>query len=165
MRTLSNPLHVARHILSTTQGWLLFVEVALAPPTVFRLVRDTQHREANGFKWQRAAIEIELPAEDSEGTLGELVVAIPNVSQLALAYVEVNDELLGRTITAQLAHESSLGTFEPSLKWTHRILDFECDELVARFRCGHSAELVRCPGPLFNRTDFPQLLPSAGVAL
>lgn len=165
MRVLTSPLHIARHIMSTTEGWLLFVEVALGGGSFFRLVRDNKHHEANGKKWQRASIEIELPVEDAEGALGELVIAIPNVSQLALAYVEVDDEILGRTLTAWLVHESSMEAFDANLSWQHRILDMECDEVVARFHCGHSAELVRVPGPLFNRIDFPQLLPSAGVTL
>lgn len=164
MRTFTNPLHVARRMLATDEAWLLFVEVQLAT-SYFRMVRDTRHREANGHWWQRATIDIELPSEDATGSLGQLVIAIPNVSQIALSYVEVEDELLGRNITAWLAHESDLSTFEPSLSWRHRILSFECDELVGRFACGHSAELMRIPGPLFDRVKFPQLLATAGVTL
>ncbi len=164
MRAISSPLHVARHVLEGLEGWLLFVEVELGTGS-FRLVRDTQHREGDGKVWQRAAIEIDLPPEDADGSLGTLTFSIPNVSRVPLAYVEASDEILGRPVTVYLQHESALDTFEPALSWRHTIVDFRATELVATFEAGHSAEQVRVPGPLFTRVDFPQLLPTAGVRL
>lgn len=164
MRVLSSPLHVARHVLEGLEGWLLFVEVELEAGS-FRLVRDTRHREADGKVWQRAAIEIELPGEDAEGSLGSLTFSIPNVSRVPLAYVEAADEVLGRPVTVYLQHESSLDEFEPALSWRHVIVDFRATELVATFEAGHTSTGVRVPGRRFTRADFPQLLPTAGVRL
>ena len=164
-KSLPNPLHAARRKLRQADGWLLFLEVALHNGKYVRLVKNEQHLIADGRTWQAANVQLQLPEEDGEGDLGELLITVPNVSREALRLVEVENELLGCNCTAWLQHAANLATFEPALSWQHVILEAELDETVATFRCGHAAELVKCPGPLIDRTRFPQVLPGVGVRL
>jgi hypothetical protein len=164
-RSLPNALHAARRKLRQTDGWLLFLEVALRSGKYARLVKNEQHLQADGRTWQAANIRLELPEEDSEGNLGQLLVRVPNVSREALRLVEVEDDVLGCPCTAWLQNVANLTTFEPALSWEHVILDAEVDEKTATFLCGHAAELVKCPGPLIDRQRFPQVLPGMGVRL
>lgn len=162
-RTLPSALHVARSALAQSQGWLLFVEIPRKAGGDYRLVQDNRHRSGDGKVWQAASIEVELPEETSEGTLGELVLTIPNISRLPMAAVELDDELLGQTVTAWLQHESSLDEFTDGLSWVHTVLRCRADESVVRLECGHPAAVLRIPGVRFTRENFPQLLPQGGV--
>ena len=162
MREISAPLRIAAGVLRQDEGWLTFVEIPISAGTV-RLVQSERNTLANGFAWQACSLGVEFPTEEASGSLGRMVLVVPNISRIPMAYVEVDDELLGASVTVYKAHESSLAVFEPALSWSHTIIDCEMTEGVARFNCAHSAELFRAPGPLFDRTDFPQLLRSGGV--
>lgn len=167
-RVVSSPLEAARRLLATDKAWLLFLEVELrtrsplGEPRYWRLVRDTKHRTAGGKVWQRCTIDIDFPPEDAQGNLGELTFALPNVSQVPLAYVLVDRDVVGCFVTARLAHESSLAVFEQSLTWRHRIKAMSgADEDAIRFNCGHPAQIGKGPGPIFDRRRF-RLLPRTG---
>jgi hypothetical protein len=157
---MSSELHVARALLAQSDAWLMFCEVPLTTGAFFRLVRARRHVQADAKVWQAAAMKIELPSEDAEGSLGEVAIAIPNVSRLPMAYVEVSGELLGQTVTLQLAHESNGFAFEPGLRWTHVITRARANEKVIHFTAGHEASTMRVPSRVFDRTNFPQLLPA-----
>ncbi len=162
-RTLPSALHVARNCLTQAEGWLLFVEIARRAGGAYRLTEGGRHVLADGKAWQAAGISVELPEESSEGAMGQMIVRVPNVSRLALAAVEVEDEILGQAVTAWLQHESSLATFAPGLRWTHTALRVRADEGVLEIACGHPAASARVPGVRFTRANFPQLLPQGGV--
>lgn len=165
MRAMSSPLQIARRVLFQDKAWLFFVEIPAPGGAFFRLVRSSRHTEADGKVWQAASIEIGLPAEDAEGSLGELSLAVPNVSRLPITYVEVDGYPLGRTLTVWLQHESSLSAFEPSLSWSHVVLRARADERALVLDCGHPAEVQRVPSRRFDRVRFPQLLPVGGFRL
>ncbi len=154
--------------METDKAWLLFVEVASksVPGSYFRLVNNTRNMIANGKTWQATSMKIELPEENDEGSLGQLKIAVPNVERLAMAYVEEVDDLIDQPATVILAHEGTLGAtdFAGSPRWQHVITDVTADEQVAVFTCGHPAGVRIAPGPVFDRRNFPQLLPSAGQA-
>lgn len=164
-RTLANPLHIARQVLRQEHGWLLFLELELGSGKYIRLVRNEQHLQADGRTWQACQLTLELPGEDAEGSMGELIFTVPNVAREALRLVEVECVLLGRTATAWLQHAGHLEAFEPALSWQHIVLDAELTEPAARFRCGHASELHKVPGPIIDRVRFPGVLPGAGVRL
>ena len=163
-RSIDSTLQIARQVMQSSSAWLLFVEID-ADVGKFRMVNNAQHLEANGFRWQAADISIELPIEDAEGGLGELAIAIPNVSRIPIFYVDSEDDILGKSITIYLQLEGNLDSFEEELSWTHVCLSAEVSERTARFRCGHAAQNQRVPGPLFDRVAFPQLLASGGISL
>lgn len=161
MRTMSATLQLARRILEQEKAWLFFLEIP-APAGFFRLVKSVRHVVADGKTWQAASIEIEPPPEDAEGSLGELVVRVPNVSRVPIAYVEVDGAILGQTLTVWLQHESSLSAFEPSLSWSHVVIAARATEQTLQLSCGHPAEIARVPSRRFERAAFPQLLPAGG---
>lgn len=166
-RTLTSPLQVARHVLASSTAWLLFVEIPRtsgAGGGTFRLVRASKHVTANGHIWQACPMEIVLPEEDAEGTLGAATIRLPNVSRLPMAYLE-SGELLGQIATVWLQHESSLTTFVPALSWKNLVVRGKARERGASLECGHPAQTQRLPSRIFDRDRFPQLLPSAGLSL
>jgi hypothetical protein len=171
MRQLTSELHVARHLLWQNRAWLWFIEIPIGPATeggpdrVFRLVRNTRHVEAAGVVWQACELEIELPSDDGQGALGEVVLRVPNVSRLPIAYVESEGELLGRQITVCLAHEAYLSSFIPDLCWTHDILRATATPRTMSIVAAHPVTGVRLPSRLCTRQVFPQLLPSGGIYL
>lgn len=161
MRSISSALHTARHILSQDKGWLLFVEVASVAGGAFRLVQNTRNLAANGLVWQATELAIAIPDEESDVSLGDLSIAVPNVSRLAVAYLE-NGDIIGQKATAWLAHEGSLASFSQALSWTHTVKAARVTETVATFICGHPASLLRVPGPVYDRGRFRQLVPAKG---
>lgn len=164
-RAFSNELQIACNMLRQEQGFLLFLEVDLHNENQIRLVRNDRHIEADGRTWQAVSLDVTVPDEDAEGTLGELDFTVSNVSREPLRLVEVDNELLGCEVTAWIQHAANLDSFEPALSWKHTIVEAEIDELTAVFRAGHAADLQKVPGPLYKRQDFPQLLPGVGVRL
>ncbi len=163
MRSISGSLQVARHTLMSDKAWLLFVEIPTKTGKFFRLVRSSRHIHAGGLVWQACSIEIELPAEDVAGSLGRLMIAVPNVSRLPMAYIDQDDadgegEILGATITCRLAHESSLATFDPGLVWEHVALAADATPLVMQLDCGHPAAVGKGPRMRYDRIRFPQML-------
>lgn len=162
MRTMSSALQIARRVLQQDKAWLFFVELEAAPGSFFRLVKSRRATEADGKVWQPASIEIELPGEDADGSLGELAITLPNVSRVPMAYVEVDHLILGADVTVYLQHEQSLAAFEPSLSWEHVVLSARATERSMRLQCGHPAEIHRVPRVRFERGTFPQLLPAGG---
>lgn len=166
-RTLTSPLHVARHILASDRAWLLFVEIprrADAGGGVFRLVRNSQHVYGNGYTWQAAAFEIDLPGEDGDGSLGQATLRIPNTSGLPLSYVE-SGAINGQAMTVHLQHQDHLATFAAALSWKQLILKATATAKVLALQCGHPAGSYRVPSRTFDRRLFPGLLPSGGVQI
>lgn len=146
------------------KAWLLFVKIPLKNGSFFRLVRSKRHIHADGVDWQSCPIEIQFPSEEVEGSLGRLVIGVPNVSRMPIAYVEIDDdngegEILAATIECWLAHESSLATLPAGISWKHVALAVDADAKWARIDCGHPAGIGRGPRARFDRAKFPQMLP------
>jgi hypothetical protein len=191
MRTLATPLHVARHLLETDRAWLMFVEIPARAVEggFYRLVNNTQNIVApieggvdgdgdpiRGFV--ATSMQIVLPEEDGQGTLGRLEITIPNVSRIPMAVVETDLEggpvdegdILGQVATVWLANERDVTTvynvkypftLRRMLSWRHRVKSATMNEKVAKFACGHRGGQRSSPGPRFDRSRFPQLLASA----
>lgn len=164
-RSLGNELMIARSLLRQEHGWLLFAEVALHNGRFVRLVQNERHLKADGRVWQAASVALQVPEEDDQGNLGQMVFAVSNITREPLRLVEVENDLLGCPITVWLQHSGNLEAFVHALSWTHVIVDSEIDERTARFTAGHEAAMHRVPGPLFTRSEFPQLLSAAGIRL
>lgn len=167
MRAFTSPIQVARHLLATDQGWVLLVEVPLRTLGTFRLVKGSHHLEVGGYAWQAAGITLELPPEDAEGSLGEVVVTLPNASRVPMAYIEAVDEVLGQVLTCHLWNTALDPADAPqsALSWKAKILKSVATVKAVRLECGHPAQAQRAPGPVFGRDRFPGLLPSGGISL
>lgn len=164
MRAISNPLLMARMLLAQNAGWMMFMEIPKKSGTAwYRLVQSSRHVNANAKVWQAASMKIEIPEESTDGDLGQLVVTIGDVSRLALAAVEVENEILGQEVTVWLQHTSNLATFDPALTWTHKALSVDGTPMGIVVTCGHPARIVRVPSRRYTRKSFPQLLPQGGV--
>ncbi len=163
-RTLTNAMHVLRHLLHSGQAWLQFVEIiSPLPGPTYRLVRDRVHRQANGVWWQAAAFEVELPPEDAEGTLASGRLRLPNTSGLPLAIAEAGG-LDGAEVVWWVQHETALTTFTPELSIRMVALTATADSQTLEVELGQPAGLLGVPGATFDRTRFPQLLPSGGLS-
>lgn len=161
---LTTPLHVARHLVATDQAWLLLVEVDTGSG-FFRLVHGRAHATVAGLSYQAAAIGVETPEQDGEGTLGEAVLTVPNVARIAGAFVEsdaATHPLLGRTLVVRLAHESDLSTAVEVCR--HTIVKCEVTAMEVRITAGHPAALLRVPQGVVDRRTFPGL-PTTAEAL
>lgn len=156
-RPLTNPLHIARLALRDEHAWLFFVEIPTTSGGFFRLVRNSEHVDGNGVRWQAASIDVDLPAEDDSGSLGELILTIPNVSQVPMALVETGGELLGQTITCWVQTTGSLDTFDDAASWQHEVRAVDADELTLRCTGGHPALDQQVPSQLVTRQRFPGL--------
>lgn len=156
-RPLTNPLQIARLALRDDEAWLFFVEIPTTGGGFYRLVRNTEHVDGNGVRWQAASMDVELPAEDDSGALGEMILAIPNVSRVPMALVETAGELLGQTVTCWVQTTGSLDTFDDAASWQHVITSVDADEMTLRCTGGHPAADQRVPSQLITRTRFPGL--------
>jgi hypothetical protein len=156
-RPLTNPLHIARLALRDESAWLFFVEIPTLGGGFYRLVRNSEHVDGNGVRWQAASIDVQLPGEDDSGTLGEMILSIPNVSQVPTALVEVDGELLGQTVTCWVQTTSSLDTFDDAASWQHVIRSIDADEQTLQCRGGHPAVDQPVPSQLITRQRFPGL--------
>jgi hypothetical protein len=169
-RALSTPLQQARLLLASSAAWLLFAEIPTYTGGYFRVVRNTRNLFAGGVLWQAAELEIELPDEDAEGTLGSMRVSVPNVSRIPMAYLELGSvggpgyEFLGQTVDVWLTTEDNLATLPEALRWSHLIVAGEATEETFTLECGHAAAGLVVPGRRMTRRQFPQLLPSGGAA-
>lgn len=163
MRPISGALQVARHLLMTDKAWLLFVTVPLRSGAVFRLVNASRHTHAGGFNFQACGMKIELPSEDVDGSLGKLAVTVPNISRIPMGYVDHDDadgegQILGATITCQLAYDGDLTSFNPALSWKAVVLSVDADAVWFKVDCGHPASIGRGPRMRYTRKVFPQML-------
>jgi hypothetical protein len=142
-------------------GFTMFVEIPSTGGGYFRLVRGNRHVSADGKVWQAAGMEISIPEESAEGSLGELSLGVSNVSRVPLAMVETGD-ILGQTFTLWLQHQSNFAAFVPGLSWTHVAVRAVASDKALVVTCGHPAGLLKVPFPVFDRTRFRQLLPQGG---
>lgn len=161
-RQISNTLQVIRHVLNTDKAWMFLIEVPRKAGGFYRLARSSRHETFAGKVWQAASIEITLPDEMADGALGEGSITIPNVSRLPLAAVEVDDELLGQTVTLYLANEAERAALPMGLKFTMVCKAVNANEATMTLECGHPAQLARVPSRMFDRTRFKQLRPTGG---
>lgn len=157
MRPLTNPLQIARLALRDDEAWLFFVEIPTVGGGFFRLVKNSQHVDGNGVRWQAASLDVELPAEDDSGALGEMILAIPNVSRLPMALVETGGELIGQTVTCWVQTTGALDTFDDAASWQHVITSIDANEQTLRCTGGHPAADQRVPSQLVTRKAFPGL--------
>lgn len=163
-RALTTPLHYARHMLASSKGFVLFVEIPRRQGGYYRLVNDNRHVEANGCSWQACSMRIELPDESIDGDLSQGRVRVPNISRVPIRAVELEDELIEQEAVFYLQHRDSLPSFVLDCSWRHKILNVEIDELTATFTCGHPAQTRRAPWKVYDRRTFPQLLRSGGIS-
>lgn len=155
-------LQVIRHVLHTDEPWLFLVEIARKAGGFYRLARSSQHVTVAGKVWQAAAIEIVLPDEMADGSLGEGAITIPNVSRLPLATVEVDNELLGQDVQLYLVNLADIEVLPLGLKFTLKGKAVTANEATLTLECGHPAQLARVPSRMFDRTRFKQLRPTGG---
>ena len=160
----SSAFYAARRLLNFDAGWLTFVEIQLASGNYVRLVENPQHLRANGVNWQACDMKVQLPLEDIDGTLGNVLITVPNVSREVLRLVEV-DELLGRPLVAWIANAKLLDSFDAAFSWSHVTLDATASEKTATVQCGHPAEQLIAPGPTYRRSRFRQLVAGDGLRL
>ncbi len=165
MRTLSSTLHTARNALANAKAWLLFVEIPRKAGGYFRMVANPRHTTGDGKVWQAASFTVELPSESLEGSRGSMTVTLPNVSRLAMAEVEVNNEILGQDVTCWLQHESALTTFSPALSWKQVATKVVATERELAITCEAPSGLLKVPTRRFEKKRWPLLVPRAGVAL
>lgn len=159
-RDFSNPLQVARFALMSDKAWLLYVLIPRRSGGEYRLVRSMRHQRASNKLWLASSIEIQVPDEDSEGTLGQLTLAVPNVSRIPMQLLE-EKEILGQTITCWLCIEGQ--DLSAILSWQHTALKALAREPAVQVTCGHAAENQQVPSLRYNRVNFPQLLPQGGI--
>ena len=162
-RALPTALHIARNLLSSADGWVMFVEIARPGGGYFRLCDNNRHLNGNAKVWQAASISLGLPEETMDGAMGELTLSVSNVSRIPMAYVETQSELLGQEVKVWLAHTGSLSTFSSALLWVHRGLKVVANATVMTLYCAHAGASMRIPSQRFTRANFPQLLPQGGV--
>jgi len=162
-RTLTSPLQVARLALFSDQAWLLYVEITRAAGGYFRLVRSQRHQTTtDGRVWQACAIDIVLPEEDAEGSLGDLRLTLPNVSRVPGAYIE-NGDILNQRVTCYLGLEGQ--ALSPALSWTHRVGAARVRARTVTLTCDHPANQQTVPRGRFDRQSFPELLPQGRIRL
>lgn len=161
-RPMSTMLQVIRHVLHTDKAWIFLIEIPRKAGGFYRLARSSRHVTFGGKVWQAAAIEITLPDEAGDGSLGEGSISIPNVSRLPLATVEVDNELLGQDVTLYLVNEAETASLPEGLKFTLKGKAVTANEQVLTLECGHPAQLQRVPSRMFDRTRFKQLRPTGG---
>ncbi|UYV13741.1 MAG: hypothetical protein NCW75_05515 [Phycisphaera sp.] len=157
MRPLTNPLQIARLALRDQGAWLFFVEIPTTSGGFYRLVRNSEHQDGNGVRWHAASIGVDLPPEDDSGSLGEMILSIPNVSQTPMALVETGGELLGQTVTCWVQTTTDLDTFDDAASWQHFITWVQADEQTLQCRGGHPALSQPVPSQIIDRGRFPGL--------
>lgn len=134
---------------------------------VFRLARSKEHIVAGGFVWQACSMpELSLPGENSDGALGQTVVTIGDVSRTAAAYVELDDAdgsgyLFGRPLSVYLVSEADLDN-PLAIVSGAPIVSARVTERGVRVTAGVGAEFMAVPYPVYERSDFPQLVPGGG---
>lgn len=162
-RNYTPSIEIARKLLMTGQPWLLFVQLDLrvrgpeGQLRQWRLVRDTQHRFAAGLVWQRSGMQLQLPPEDAGASMGEIELTLPNASQIPAAYVLVDRDVLGCPLHVQFAHASSLGQFDPALRWTATVTKVTLSERLCVLTCTTRRGVTKGPRRRFVRSRFPQL--------
>lgn len=160
-RTITSPLHAARLALMSDAAWLLYVQIGRKAGGYFRLVKSERHQTTtDGRVWQAASLDIVLPEEDAEGTLGDLKVTLPNVSRIAVAYLEQGD-IIGQTLTCTLGLAGQ--PLLAALTWQHLISGAKVRARTCVLACDHPANVQQVPRGVFDRASFPQLLPQGRV--
>lgn len=163
-RALTTPLQIARHLLAGKDPWYLFVEAPRKAGGFYRLVNQPRHVTANSADWQACAMKVDVPAESAEGDLSQGRITLSNISRVPMRAVELENELLEQEVTLYLQHQTTLATFVQALSWKQTCLRVEGDALSLSFILGHAAQTMRCPFEVYDRTRYPQLLPSGGIS-
>lgn len=143
----------------------MFVEIPTRAGGFYRLVKNNTHVPFNGLVWTATSMSIELPEENQDGRVAGVQIAIPNVSRIPLALVDqpAGDsqfgELLGQLMTCYLANESHLASATNAVTWRSRITDITATAEVLSVSAGAPDGVARVPSRVYDREQFPQLLP------
>ncbi len=162
-QTFTTTLWNQINALANDKAFLIFVQITRPGGGFFRLVRDSRHQTADGHQWQAATVALETPDQSIDGDAGDLVVTVPNVARLPMAYLEAG-ELVGQTLTCWIAHEAALASFtQASVSWTSKVLSAAATEKTVRLVCGVPTTGLSVPKGVIDRQTFPSLDP--GVIL
>ncbi|MCC6428333.1 MAG: hypothetical protein IT435_16115 [Phycisphaerales bacterium] len=142
--------------LIASGAWIALIQIERNPTGYYRLARSSRHVVAGGFTWGAAAATFEAPEESIDGGHGELVVGVPNVSRIPLGLVENENQLRGRELTLWL-HHTSLTELVPDLSIRQVITKVNATEGMLKATCGHAADGLFVPWPVYDRVEFPQL--------
>jgi hypothetical protein len=172
-RTITTTMERQRRGLWSDAALVWLVEIRCGAGAggngVFRLAKSREHVSAGGHVWQAASIpELLLPGESGDGSLGQTVVTIGDVSRIAAAYVELDAGdgsgwIFGRPLSVYLVSEADLANPVAVIK-DAPIVRATVGERSVRLTAGVGIEGMVVPWPVYDRANFPQLLPSGGGA-
>jgi hypothetical protein len=157
MRAFGSSLLTARSLLADDRAWLWFVELPRKSGGVYRLVDNTRKVTANSKLWVPTSLKIEVPAENSDGSIAELAITLPNVARIAVAELEAG-EIQGQIITLRAEHQladGTFGAFTNTLRWRARVIKATATEQVVQISAGHPASLQRLPLRVFDPSVAP----------
>ena len=162
MRTFPTAIAVARHTLWNSDAFYWLAEIGSAAGGFYRLCKGERAVVAGGETWRPGLEDVSVPAENADGALGEARIVVPNPSRLPLAIADSGD-LDAQPVRILVAHESALVKLQAACEWSMVILSLAADAARLTITGGHPAEISRVPSGVFTRSEFPGMVPGAGL--
>lgn len=165
-RPISSTLAMLRQVLADAGGWLMFVEIESqrSPGKFYRLVASDRHWQADGKSWQACEMGVEVGEEGSDAARSDAAVTLSNVSRLAVAAAELDDDLNGSVLTAYFAHSTNLASFAGGNCYaqTHRVVRVRATETTARLECAAVYGGRQVPAVPITRENTPGVVGAGG---
>lgn len=171
-RALRAQFELARRLLMSADPWLAFVAIGRRDGGAYRLVSSAEHRLARVGDagviqfWQASSITVEIPALDGDGSLPRLSIALPNVSRLPGALIEIDDDsgrgdILGQTVSVWLAPvpRGAAGPviLDPAASFAALAVASLIRPRTVSVECDHPSTAERLPRGVFDRVTVPAL--------
>jgi len=145
--TLSANQRDEKNRTATSSCWLWFLQVTLLDSTEYYFVRNTDDRTYNGIKYTAAGFDIGIIRSDTEGTVPQTVLKVPNPGRLMQQAVEESGICEGANVLLTRVNSKLIAEDHSNLEYVFTITSVEDDEQWIYFNLGNFNPINR-PFPL-----------------
>lgn len=151
MRQISTTIIEAKNQQSSSQPWLVLLDVEISDDETKYWVANPEAVTFNGHVYQPFGYRIDDVQQTTKGDLTETSVSISNVTQQAAMYV-LTHEMRGRRVVMTGVYYGALNTADVVFEERYRINEISGDSRVITIKLGYPPLLEQpCPNSYFWR--------------
>jgi len=135
MKIIPPVLITQKNKLSITEPWVHLFCVQVDDDDAMYLTNHSDEITYDGHTYSPFPVQIGESREDSKGNLETLTLAVSNIDRSVMAYLELNDALMGNEVRIYLINRTDM-TQAIDLG-TYQITEVVADSMVASITLGH----------------------------
>lgn len=135
MKDIGSSIKTQKNTLAITEPWCYLFVVQISDTEALYLTNHSESIVYGGHTYKPFPVAVGEIKEDSRGNLESVNLAISNINRMAMAYMELNDALLGRDVWIYIINKLDL-TQVVDLG-VYQITEASADQDTATFTLGH----------------------------